>query len=511
MTTPRTLSDDRSRGHFAVTGPVGRGTVLAPTAPGSFTVAVIPDTQYRVGTDPSGFGVQTRWLADHAERLNLAFVLHEGDLVLEATDAVQYRRAADAMATLTAAGIGWAVTAGNHDTHLYETPDGPATGTDLALWDQHFGPDALAGVPGYGGHDPAGTATWHTFDAGGQGYLVVALPFGPTLDQLDWARARIDEHPTREVVLLTHDYLGTDGRPRGGSDPALPSLPGQVTGEVVWDRLVRTARVAWVLNGHVAEALGMNVARRTVVNDLGTTVTAMLANYQGIPGEPGFLRLLTFYPAEGAVRVETVAPDGSTLTDPGNAFLVTPAHTGLPDVGAFATEIDEMVRLGVIDGYADGLFHPQDGVTRQAAAAFVHRARPGADRAATSCAPGTPAPFVDVPASHPFCHAISALAARGRITGHDDGTFRPTALVTRQAFAAFMFDRDGEVTATPFVDVGAGDPLARSVQSAAEAGVIRGYPDGTFRPAEAITREAAAAMVARYYYLLRQPTPPGTV
>ena len=477
-------------------------------APGSFTLAVIPDTQYRVLDDPAPFGEQTRWLAAEAERLNLAFVLHEGDLVLRATDPAMYRRAADAMGTLTDAGIGWAVTAGNHDVHTYDPSGGPATGTDLTLWNRHFGPGALDDVPGYGGHDPTGTATWHTFDAGGKGYLVVTLPFGPTLADLDWARARIDEHPSREVVLLTHDYLGTDGLPRGGSDPALPSLPGQVTGEVVWDRLVRTARVSWVLNGHVAEALGMNVARRTVVNDVGTTVTAMLANYQGIPGEPGFLRLLTFYPDEGTVRVETVAPDGSALTDPANDFLVTPAHTGPPDVGAFATEVDEMHRLGVVTGYADGLFHPKEPLTRQAAAAWVHRAQPGADRDATSCAPGSPAPFVDVAASHPFCHAISELAARGKVVGYPDGTFRPAAPVTRQAFAAFLFGAGAEVDAAPFVDVGPDHALAGSLRSAAQTRVVRGYPDGTFRPNATITREAAAAMVARYYYLLRQPTPP---
>lgn len=55
---------------------------------------------------------------------------------------------------------------------------------------------------------------------------------------------------------------------------------------------------------------------------------------------------------------------------------------------------------------------------------------PGAVLAATS--------FVDVPADHPFHDDITWMADTGISTGYDDGTFRPSAPLTRQAMSAFL-------------------------------------------------------------------------
>ena len=58
-----------------------------------FTLVVLPDTQCycdtRLATSAKRWGkdlreyffVQTRWIRDHASRLNVAFVVHEGDIV----------------------------------------------------------------------------------------------------------------------------------------------------------------------------------------------------------------------------------------------------------------------------------------------------------------------------------------------------------------------------------------------------------------------------------------------
>lgn len=54
-----------------------------------------------------------------------------------------------------------------------------------------------------------------------------------------------------------------------------------------------------------------------------------------------------------------------------------------------------------------------------------------------SPAPST-ATFSDVPTTHPFFQEIEALAASGIATGYPDGTFRPSNFVTRQAMAAFL-------------------------------------------------------------------------
>lgn len=51
--------------------------------------------------------------------------------------------------------------------------------------------------------------------------------------------------------------------------------------------------------------------------------------------------------------------------------------------------------------------------------------------------PSTPT-FSDVPTAHPFYQEIEALAASGITTGYPDGTFRPNNYVTRQSMAAFL-------------------------------------------------------------------------
>lgn len=71
--------------------------------------------------------------------------------------------------------------------------------------------------------------------------------------------------------------------------------------------------------------------------------------------------------------------------------------------------------------------------------------------------------FSDVPTSNPFHDEISAIAKAGITAGFDDGTYRPTEPVTRQAMAAFMqrgFGRVGLATRSsgPTVTVDAGSP-----------------------------------------------------
>ena len=110
--------------------------------------------------------------------------------------------------------------------------------------------------------------------------------------------------------------------------------------------------------------------------------------------------------------------------------------------------------------------------------------------------------YFDVPLTHLFSEDVEWAAAEGIVEGFDDGTFRPSATVTRQAWAAFLHRLSGDepvvLPATPsFSDVSAGHPFAEDVEWAASAGVVRGYDDGTFRPGAVVTRQAAVAFLHR--------------
>ncbi len=88
----------------------------------------------------------------------------------------------------------------------------------------------------------------------------------------------------------------------------------------------------------------------------------------------------------------------------------------------------------------------------------------------------------------------------GIITGYDDGTFRPDALVNRSealkilSLAANLQEFPDAATVS-FSDVPASEWFAPYVRAAASHEIIGGYSDGTFRPSNPITRAEAAKIV----------------
>ena len=189
-------------------------------------------------------------------------------------------------------------------------------------------------------------------------------------------------------------------------------------------------------------------------------------------------------------------PVSSGATVPGiDAALV--ADDGFVDVPGdhpFVTEIGWLVGEGITTGFADGTFRPTVAVTRQAAAAFLYRL--AGEPPVTS-----EAGFADVPSGHPFHDEIAWLVAEGITTGFPDDTFRPTQPVTRQAAAAFLYRFDGEPAvggAAGFADVPSGHPFHDEIAWMVARGITTGFPDDTFRPANAVTRQAVAAFLYRY-------------
>ncbi|NLW07467.1 MAG: DUF4430 domain-containing protein [Clostridia bacterium] len=98
-------------------------------------------------------------------------------------------------------------------------------------------------------------------------------------------------------------------------------------------------------------------------------------------------------------------------------------------------------------------------------------------------------------------NVIETLAGAGIIAGVDGQRFEPARPVSRAEFACLLVRalELEEVTAEnlPFTDVKAGAWYAGAVTAAAEAGLIKGYEDGTFAPDNTITREEIVAILAR--------------
>jgi|GEM_PF-5651314 len=99
--------------------------------------------------------------------------------------------------------------------------------------------------------------------------------------------------------------------------------------------------------------------------------------------------------------------------------------------------------------------------------------------------------------------AIEDLASRTILTGTGEGVFEPGRSVTRAEFAAMIVRALGLPAKTDggYKDVKATDWYAPYVSAAKSYGLISGYPDGSFRPKQTITRAEAVAIVGKAWTL----------
>lgn len=97
--------------------------------------------------------------------------------------------------------------------------------------------------------------------------------------------------------------------------------------------------------------------------------------------------------------------------------------------------------------------------------------------------------------------SIAAAVQAGVVTGYPDGTFQPDRPVTRAEEAAMIVRLEGAAGGTPEVPSFADVPLEYwgfgSIETAKTMGLITGYPDGTFHPDQTSTRGEACSMVSR--------------
>ena len=98
--------------------------------------------------------------------------------------------------------------------------------------------------------------------------------------------------------------------------------------------------------------------------------------------------------------------------------------------------VDVMSAVKVIDGYADGAFNPSNTLTRGAAAKIICNLILGPTAASALVADA--APYKDVAANHPFAGYIAYCQKTGIISGYADGTFKPANSLTGYAFMKML-------------------------------------------------------------------------
>ncbi len=189
----------------------------------------------------------------------------------------------------------------------------------------------------------------------------------------------------------------------------------------------------------------------------------------------------------------------------GGCVSLSVAFTDISGSRSFSSEIEWLASAGITNGYSDGTFRPLGTVNRDAMAAFLYRfaGEPTFSAAAASESLSPASTFGDVTPSTPFAKEIAWLASTEITGGYGDGTFRPGQAVNRDAMAAFLYRFAGKPSFTPpaespFTDVTPSTPFYKEITWLDSTDVTGGYSDGTFRPGQPVNRDAMAAFLYRF-------------
>lgn len=115
--------------------------------------------------------------------------------------------------------------------------------------------------------------------------------------------------------------------------------------------------------------------------------------------------------------------------------------------------------------------------------------------------------FIDVPENQWFAEAVNKMAELGFINGRAlEGNvfeFLPASPITRREFMAIIARMSGDeieknVQSTGFPDVPPNAWYAGYIAWGRARGIVQGYDDGGFHPANFITREEVAVVISRY-------------
>ena len=150
--------------------------------------------------------------------------------------------------------------------------------------------------------------------------------------------------------------------------------------------------------------------------------------------------------------------------------------------------------VAYIMGYPDGTVQPKGEITRAEACTIFFRLLTESSRDYYFSKTND---YTDVNAGDWFNNAISTLSNAGIVTGYNDGTFRPNQPITRGEMAKIIANFANLNKGTKsFTDL-SGHWSKSYVELAAGNGWIAGYPDGSFRPDQKITRAETVTMINR--------------
>ena len=170
---------------------------------------------------------------------------------------------------------------------------------------------------------------------------------------------------------------------------------------------------------------------------------------------------------------------GDTTT---TAPPVTPIATPTAVPTTPDVDVTTLRHIQYMSGYPDGSFMPDNQITREEVAMALYRILTEDRRPVTN----TYTHYSDLDRDRWSFNAIQYLSANNILKGYPDGTFRPGQVITRAELGSLLLRFNTSSVTNPasniaFSDI-AGSWAENDIISAAQRGWLSGYPDGTFRP-----------------------------
>lgn len=174
----------------------------------------------------------------------------------------------------------------------------------------------------------------------------------------------------------------------------------------------------------------------------------------------------------------------------------------------YSTPIAFCQQHGLMDGVAAGEFQPKAPLTRAALAESLYRLagspapeEEGSRNTLAGSSVPKEASFTDVEPDHPNFTAIAWAKASGAVGGYPDGTFRPEDPITREEAAVILWSGQGRPEAAGEATCTDRDTISpwalEAVDWAYGEGLLSGNSDGSFAPRNNITRGEGATVVMR--------------
>ena len=234
----------------------------------AYSFAVVGDIQIVNYYNPENLHCIYDWIIKNKDDKKIAFTINLGDITDKNTSE-EWLLASEVLHTLDGK-VPYSVVRGNHDKSIESYNE--------AFKYEDYKDSLLDSL------DQNMLNTCQTFEISGNKYLILNIDYITTYDSVLWMHNILKKYHDHNVIVTTHIYLATDGKPLDKSDSLSPKKYGALyDSDKLWDFVLsKYENIMMIISGHISSSTILTT-QLTGVN--GNTVTQMLVNTQAWDGD----------------------------------------------------------------------------------------------------------------------------------------------------------------------------------------------------------------------------------